>query len=596
MAPSPPPPPNKRRKFTAPDIHHRDDQSEDGYEPWRPGTPMKKDESGSPVCGICLSEGGKSITGQIDSCDHYFCFVCILEWAKVESRCPMCKQRFTSIRRPPKLGVFAGERIVRVPQRDQVYHLSGNATTTRSDPYADTSCMVCRKMSDESLLLLCDLCDSAAHTYCVGFSHTVPEGDWFCHDCTVSRAHHEKADQGDQSVDSENEKFAEECVEPAATDPNISIFDIVKDADDSSLPKQISRFASPGHGSSIADEETGAFPKRHKNLGSCWAGSCKGQEEGSVSFLSSPNEQSRARDGHVGFTEREKKDPYDTEKAWKMLEMAKIAQKIRSENGDRLSKAPSFSSSSKILSKIRSRSYLSSEKQQTGVRNLGSSVMKMKQKQILQRLETGRDLPKQKQILDPTHQAGQHKSELPSSAIEFREYPLHRKAPVRTDYFMSRSCADNAHKNTSNKDHSENRSSFRLNTAGFDSIPPQTKTGFAVAPSSNPNPGKCSATKTEKQNENAKTEIQSLVKLNMKLLTKDKPLGVRTFKEVARISTHTILAVCGLEHSKQRTRPFDRPICSHQSSTLLQDVCPECFSAFATDVVRSVMRENMLLK
>ncbi|XP_057952372.1 uncharacterized protein LOC131146656 isoform X1 [Malania oleifera] len=43
-----------------------------------------------------------------------------MEWAKVESRCSMCKRHFSSIRRPPKEGVFACERIVNVPVRDQI--------------------------------------------------------------------------------------------------------------------------------------------------------------------------------------------------------------------------------------------------------------------------------------------------------------------------------------------------------------------------------------------------------------------------------------------------------------------------------------------
>ncbi|CAK9147899.1 unnamed protein product, partial [Ilex paraguariensis] len=70
-------------------------------------------------CGICLSEEGSSIRGWIDSCEHYFCFVCIMEWAKVESKCPICKRRFSTIRRPPKRGVFPSQRIVTVPVRDQ---------------------------------------------------------------------------------------------------------------------------------------------------------------------------------------------------------------------------------------------------------------------------------------------------------------------------------------------------------------------------------------------------------------------------------------------------------------------------------------------
>ncbi|RWW59684.1 hypothetical protein BHE74_00033359 [Ensete ventricosum] len=77
-------------------------------------------EGEGETCGICFSDSERSIGGRIDSCDHYFCFVCIMEWAKVESRCPLCKRRFRSIRRPPVDGVFVVERLVDVPVRDQV--------------------------------------------------------------------------------------------------------------------------------------------------------------------------------------------------------------------------------------------------------------------------------------------------------------------------------------------------------------------------------------------------------------------------------------------------------------------------------------------
>lgn len=63
-------------------------------------------------------------------------------------------------------------------------------TTLPFNPFAGVVCNVCNGMADEHFLLLCDLCDSAAHTYCVGLGITIPEGDWFCHDCAVSRAEH----------------------------------------------------------------------------------------------------------------------------------------------------------------------------------------------------------------------------------------------------------------------------------------------------------------------------------------------------------------------------------------------------------------------
>lgn len=67
-----------------------------------------------------LGGGQEGGAGVIDGCGHCFCFVCILEWARVESRCPLCKSRFSSVRRLAKRGVFDGERVVPVPVRDQV--------------------------------------------------------------------------------------------------------------------------------------------------------------------------------------------------------------------------------------------------------------------------------------------------------------------------------------------------------------------------------------------------------------------------------------------------------------------------------------------
>lgn len=77
-------------------------------------------EGNGVTCGICLAEDERAVRGVIDGCGHCFCFVCVLEWARVESRCPLCKSRFSSVRRLPKRGVFDGERVVPVPVRDQV--------------------------------------------------------------------------------------------------------------------------------------------------------------------------------------------------------------------------------------------------------------------------------------------------------------------------------------------------------------------------------------------------------------------------------------------------------------------------------------------
>ncbi|KAF8723751.1 hypothetical protein HU200_021723 [Digitaria exilis] len=145
-------------------------------------------EGAGKMCGICYVDGRRSIPGELDCCAHYFCFVCIMAWGRVESRCPFCKARFHTIRRPPVPGRFPDERIVSVPERNQVYHPQGNGSSTVGvDPYAETICTVCNGSRDDELLLLCELCDAAAHTYCAGLGTTVPEGDWFCKDCATVR-------------------------------------------------------------------------------------------------------------------------------------------------------------------------------------------------------------------------------------------------------------------------------------------------------------------------------------------------------------------------------------------------------------------------
>ncbi|RID71159.1 hypothetical protein BRARA_C03114 [Brassica rapa] len=138
------------------------------------------------VCGICLSEEDmRRLKGTLDCCSHYFCFTCIMEWSKVESRCPLCKQRFRTISKPARStpGVDLREVLIPVPERDQVYQPTEEELRSYLDPYENTICSECHQGEDDGLMLLCDLCDSSAHTYCVGLGREVPEGNWYCEVC-----------------------------------------------------------------------------------------------------------------------------------------------------------------------------------------------------------------------------------------------------------------------------------------------------------------------------------------------------------------------------------------------------------------------------
>ncbi|KAK9069667.1 hypothetical protein SSX86_011571 [Deinandra increscens subsp. villosa] len=145
-----------------------------------------KDDLGKQVCGICLSEEQKrTMRGVLNCCRHYFCFSCIMEWSKVESRCPLCKQRFTTITKAAKSDTRFDVRtmVIPVPQCDQVYEPSEEELRGYLDPYESVICTECQNGGDDELMLLCDICDSSAHTFCVGLGREVPEGNWYCEGC-----------------------------------------------------------------------------------------------------------------------------------------------------------------------------------------------------------------------------------------------------------------------------------------------------------------------------------------------------------------------------------------------------------------------------
>ncbi len=49
------------------------------------------------ACVICFEAIQEQ--GIIDSCNHTFCFDCIDKWRKYSTRCPVCKERYSSFKR-----------------------------------------------------------------------------------------------------------------------------------------------------------------------------------------------------------------------------------------------------------------------------------------------------------------------------------------------------------------------------------------------------------------------------------------------------------------------------------------------------------------
>ncbi|XP_047311495.1 uncharacterized protein LOC124914911 [Impatiens glandulifera] len=172
---------NLRNSSSNSNVHHKRGQPPKKKQKTKVDDVLKKEE-GKQACGICFSEEGnkRKIRGTLNCCSHYFCFTCIFEWSKVESRCPMCKQRFNNISKPSSK---SNAVVIQVPERDQIYQPSEEEILSYLDPYENMICIECHQAGDDALMLLCDLCDSPSHTFCVGLGREVPEGNWYCEGC-----------------------------------------------------------------------------------------------------------------------------------------------------------------------------------------------------------------------------------------------------------------------------------------------------------------------------------------------------------------------------------------------------------------------------
>ncbi|CDO98536.1 unnamed protein product [Coffea canephora] len=598
-------------------------------------------------CGICLSEAARddnSVSrGYIDSCDHYFCFVCIMEWAKVESKCPLCKRRFSTIRRPAKPPILPADRLVHVPVRDQVYYYGGNATVGPLDPYSEVKCSVCQSSVDDSLLLLCDLCDSAAHTYCVGLGATVPEGDWFCHDCTLLRDERNKSEI--DSVNNNNDG------NPPSYE-HVSIFDVVREpktrcvgrSSESCLSVDQVRDLETTLGDNVnvldsrrqTDIMQGAVQLTGRTLSRCrnvhnriqaLRDNWNSFRSGSLSFssgkrnyrcsadrkpeigvdsvqpssTSSLSLKSRLDDSNPGASQN--KDSPEIDRAWKMLDMAKSIEKRKS--------------TSCQSSKFTRYKYHSSDSKQRSSENLGG--FKKEQRQDCH--SVWKDSNKHKPLM--VERQNCHDQGFGNDGIGFAIAPLPLYYQLITSQDVRCPVQHDVPRGNGKKPYEKISLGSTFTVSDSCSRPictgspvePAPVSSNLVCPSVELNfPSSCKkepwvqkgerqkfpADSKAKENYDAKSEIQSLVKLNLKLLTKDKNLEANVFKEVARLATHTILGACGLEQPKHGIHPSQSSVCSHEKgnqhfrkSTLMPNSCRECFYVFVKDVVSAIMYERI---
>ncbi|KAL2468642.1 RING/U-box protein [Forsythia ovata] len=484
-----------------------------------------KIETGKQVCGICLSEEGKStVRGTLNCCSHYFCFACIMEWSKVESRCPICKQRFSSISKTARADGRHDSRsvVISVPARDQVYQPSEEELRDYLDPYENVLCTECHIGGDDALMLLCDLCDSPAHTYCVGLGHEVPEGNWYCEGCRPA----------------------------ALASSNAQVLN-----------------PSPSHGAS-----------NNLSVGSSPVASVRGTFDLNELYMPDTSltpgtdfsPPPRVHDFQAAA-------PASGWGAYTVFERRRIQHQINQLLNNRSRRQPDRTNG---VSRV------------SGNSLFGWQVGRGRELAPQHTVAPERILPQnmylQGRLLDSTTASLCSREAVSPRFSSLREQILPNQASTSTDHSFGRPAQNEF---------------IEINTVlglGLDHQQPHPFSSRSnilndvhISP---PLLGEVRPSPIEKE------QVQSMVRSHLKSLSRNLELGYITFKGIARSSTHTILAACGLEHRRNEVYPVHKPLnCNHfervavTQRSLMKGQCSSCFDLFVRSVVREIMRTRIPL-
>lgn len=129
-------------------------------------------------CGICHDAKFCEL-GEINCCNHVFCYQCISKWSTIETKCPLCKSRFTLIRckqidpsfqksNSPLGARWASNtvpgKVLKVDTVEERNQTAPILDPSVADWFESLICVICGGDQDEDRLLICDGCDVASHT------------------------------------------------------------------------------------------------------------------------------------------------------------------------------------------------------------------------------------------------------------------------------------------------------------------------------------------------------------------------------------------------------------------------------------------------
>jgi len=421
------------------------------------------------------------------------------------------------------------------------------------DSYAETKCGVCHAGIDEHLLLLCDLCDTASHTFCVGLGYTVPEGDWFCHDCAISRETNANEESDQQNVVPE--------AEPSET---VDIFDIVRETGSrvvkrprtsplqqnllspSAIPlsDRLSRFKgkSPAIGVHSMQRNIQAFRENwnalrsgsvqfHCNVDQPSSTVSQTQDSRSLSNAklydshsraSTSVQQSTVQGGPTNKTLNERVYEDDVDKAWKMVDRAKrmlVTHQRTSSNRQGVDRPSSSGGACKTS--VEHCNFPELKDQHSKALDLRNTKKEKQQCDYSRRVPNFKNcstlkLEEKKKSRVRCEEMIHHVRDHSTHSEGYCESPLSRKVPTNIQGGVP--CCEGE------------RNACQVTSADLASSRGKFVSVLSSCRDVDPVDGEKRLARSRedgstRKTEDAKTEIQSLVKLNLKLLTRDKKLG-----------------------------------------------------------------------
>ncbi|KAK0369377.1 PHD-finger domain-containing protein [Colletotrichum limetticola] len=166
-----------------------------------------------------LEEPESNYIATLVGCNHVVHDQCIRSWAKNSNTCPICRTPFNEVSLSSELnGPPIDSYAVQDKKQEQEFDihrwLQENPEGEGEEP--SPACPICESSDHEEVLLLCDGCNAAYHTHCIGLSGVPQTESWYCFECDENN----NASRSSPSEASDVEVIQSRPLNPAARSAN----------------------------------------------------------------------------------------------------------------------------------------------------------------------------------------------------------------------------------------------------------------------------------------------------------------------------------------------------------------------------------------